>query len=128
MRPWFLKQYFKGHHHLVGNNETFARLFGSGRRAFARARLPSSKSSLAAADGIIICQMELSIHPSIAWMKRQYFYPMFGGKIKLMELLSVRWSYHPSIHCMDEEAVLHPIFGGKRELSSIYCMDKKALS
>ena len=94
MRPWFLKQYFKGHHHLVGNNENLRDCLDP-----AEGRSPGRG-----------CQAANQV-----WRQ-------------LMELLSVRWSYHPSIHCMDEEAVLHPIFGGKRELSSIYCMDKKALS
>ena len=32
---------------------------------------------------------------------------------QLMELLSVRWNYHPPIHCMDEEAVLLSNVGRK---------------
>ena len=72
MRPWFLKQYFKGHHHLVGNNENLRDCLDP-----AEGRSPGRG-----------CQAANQV-----WRQ-------------LMELLSVRWSYHPSIHCMDEEAVL----------------------
>ena len=89
-----MKQYFKGHHHLVGNNENLRDCLDP-----AEGRSPGRG-----------CQAANQV-----WRQ-------------VMELLSVRWSYHPSIHCMDEEAVLYPIFGGKRELSSIYCRDQKALS